>query len=121
MHMVSSRQFVALLILVTLILPMTASEIGPKSDRGGYDAAGEWQPRNSLEIHDEWWMDWSRDANQDRIDDRLAWLLTQPIEVNSEWWKRAEPGHARIFIDYDHHPSTADVEALEELLSLIHI
>ncbi len=94
---------------------MTASEISPKSDRGGYDAAGEWQPRNSLEIHDEWWIDWSRDANRDRIDDRLAWLLTQPIEVNSEWWKRAEPGHARIFIDYDHHPSTADVEALEEL------
>jgi len=113
--MVTSRQIVALLILATLILPMTASEISPKSDRGGYDAAGEWQPRNSLEIHDEWWMDWSRDANQDRIDDRLAWLLTQPIEVNSEWWKRAEPGHARIFIDYDHHPSTADVEALEEL------
>ena len=115
MYMVTSRQIVALLILATLILPMTASEISPKSDRGGYDAAGEWQPRNSLEIHDEWWMDWSRDANQDRIDDRLAWLLTQPIEVNSEWWKRAEPGHARIFIDYDHHPSTADVEALEEL------
>jgi len=115
MNMVTTRQIVALLILATLILPMTASEISPKSDRGGYDAAGEWQPRNSLEIHDEWWMDWSRDANQDRIDDRLAWLLTQPIEVNSEWWKRAEPGHARIFIDYDHHPSTADVEALEEL------
>ena len=113
--MVSSRQIVALLILATLILPMTASEISPKSDRGGYDAAGEWQPRNSLEIHDEWWMDWSRDANQDRIDDRLAWLLTQPIEINSEWWKRAEPGHARIFINYDHHPSAADVEALEEL------
>lgn len=113
--MVTSRQIVALLILATLILPMTASEISPKSDRGGYDAAGEWQPRNSLEIHDEWWMDWSRDENQDRIDDRLAWLLTQPIEVYSEWWKRAEPGHARIFIDYDHHPSTADVEALEEL------
>ena len=115
MYMVTSRQIVALLILATLILPMTASEISPKSDRGGYDAAGEWQPRNSLEIHDEWWIDWSRDANRDRIDDRLAWLLTQPIEVNSEWWKRAEPGHARIFIDYDHHPSTADVEALEEL------
>ena len=115
MYMVSSRQIVALLILATLILPMTASEISPKSDRGGYDAAGEWQPRNSLEIHDEWWMDWSRDANQDRIDDRLAWLLTQPIEINSEWWKRAEPGHARIFINYDHHPSAADVEALEEL------
>jgi len=115
MYMVSSRQIVALLILATLILPMTASEISPKSDRGGYDAAGEWQPRNSLEIHDEWWMDWSRDVNHDRIDDRLAWLLTQPIEINSEWWKRAEPGHARIFIDYDHHPSEADVEALEEL------
>ena len=78
------------------------------------DAAGEWQPRNSLEIHDEWWQDWSRDANQDKIDDRLAWLLTQPTDVSSQWWKRADSGYARVFVDYDHHPSTADVEALEE-------
>ena len=112
--MASSRRVVALLILATLIIPMTASEIGPRNDRGGVDAAGEWQPRNSLEIHDEWWQDWSRDANQDKIDDRLAWLLTQPTDVSSQWWKRADSGYARVFVDYDHHPSTADVEALEE-------
>ena len=112
--MTSSRRVVALLILATLIIPMTASEISPRNDRGGMDAAGEWQPRNSLEIHDEWWQDWSRDANQDKIDDRLAWLLTQPTDVSSQWWKRADSGYARVFVDYDHHPSTADVEALEE-------
>ena len=112
--MASSRRVVALLILATLIIPMTASEISPRNDRGGIDAAGEWQPRNSLEIHDEWWQDWSRDVNQDKIDDRLAWLLTQPTDVSSQWWKRADSGYARVFVDYDHHPSTADVEALEE-------
>ena len=112
--MTSSRRVVALLILATLIIPMTASEISPRNDRGGMDAAGEWQPRNSLEIHDEWWQDWSRDANQDKIDDRLAWLLTQPTDVSSQWWKKADSGYARVFVDYDHHPSTADVEALEE-------
>jgi subtilisin family serine protease len=112
--MASSRRVVALLILATLIIPMTASEISPRNDRGGMDAAGEWQPRNSLEIHDEWWQDWSRDANQDKIDDRLSWLLTQPTDVSSQWWKRADSGYARVFVDYDHHPSTADVEALED-------
>ena len=76
---------------------------------------GEWQPRHSLEIHDEWWEDWSRDKNHDKIDDRLAWLLTQPNDVYSQWWKRADPGYARVFVDYDHHPSTADVKALEDL------
>jgi len=113
--MFHSRRVVALLILATLIFPMTASEFTPKNDRGGLDAAGEWQPRHSLEIHDEWWEDWSRDSNQDKIDDRLAWLLTQGSEMHSQWWKRADPGYARVFVDYDHHPSSADVNALEEL------
>ena len=113
--MTSTRQAMALLILATLIMPMTASEINTNSDRGGLDAEGEWQPRKSLEIHDEWWLDWSRDANRDKIDDRLSWLLEQPPEVYSQWWIRAEPGYARVFVDYDHHPSIADVEALEDL------
>ena len=113
--MTSTRRAVALLILATLIIPMTASQINPEHERGGLDATGEWQPRHALEIHDEWWEDWSRDANQDRIDDRLEWLLTQPEEVYSKWWKRAESGQARVFVDYDHHPSTSDVRALEAL------
>ncbi|MEC7169883.1 MAG: S8 family serine peptidase, partial [Candidatus Thermoplasmatota archaeon] len=113
--MTSTRRAVALLILATLIIPMTASQINPEHERGGLDAVGEWQPRHALEIHDEWWEDWSRDANQDRIDDRLEWLLTQPEEVYSKWWKRAESGQARVFVDYDHHPSTSDVRALEAL------
>jgi len=113
--MTSSTRVVALLILATLIIPLTASQISPDNERGGLDAAGEWQPRHSLEIHDEWWEDWSRDTNQDKIDDRLAWLLTQSSDVYSEWWKRADLGYARVFVDYDHHPSTADVKALEYL------
>ena len=113
--MKSSPRVVALLILATLILPLTASQFSPNDERGGLDAAGEWQPRHSLEIHDEWWEDWSRDANQDKIDDRIAWLLNQPDDIQSQWWKRADPGFARVFVDYDHHPSTADVDALEEL------
>ena len=119
-HMMkSSRRVVALLILATLILPLTASQISPGNERGGLDAAGEWQPRHSLEIHDEWWSDWSRDTNQDKIDDRLTWLLTQSSDMYSQWWKRADPGYARVFVDYDHHPSTADVKALEDLGAIV--
>ena len=117
--MKSSRRVVALLILATLILPLTASQISPGNERGGLDAAGEWQPRHSLEIHDEWWSDWSRDTNQDKIDDRLTWLLTQSSDMYSQWWKRADPGYARVFVDYDHHPSTADVKALEDLGAIV--
>ena len=39
----------------------------------------------------------------------------QPSQTQQDWWKRAESGSARIFIDYDHHPSDADVEELESL------
>ena len=92
--MKTSRRVIALLILATLIFPLTASQIIPHDERGGLDAAGKWHPRNSLEIHDEWWEDWSRDTNQDKIDDRLAWMLTQSSDVYSQWWKRAEPGYA---------------------------
>ena len=113
--MKSSRRIVALLILATFIFPLTASQISPDNERGGLDAAGKWQPRHSLEIHDEWWEDWSRDINRDKIDDRLAWLLTQTSDVYSQWWKKADPGFARVFVDYDHHPSNADVKALEDL------
>ena len=112
----TSRRAVALLILATLLIPLTASQIYSRDDeRGGYDHAGEWQPRHALEIHDGWWNDWSRDSNQNMIDDRLEWLLEQPTEFYSSWWRMADAGNARVFIDYDHHPSSADVEAIEEL------
>ena len=62
--MTTSRRAVALLILATLLIPLTASQIYSRDDeRGGYDHAGEWQPRHALEIHDGWWNDWSRDSN----------------------------------------------------------
>ncbi|MBH33410.1 MAG: hypothetical protein CMB75_03315, partial [Euryarchaeota archaeon] len=99
-----------------MLIPLTASQINPQDDeRGGYDYAGEWQPRHALEIHDDWWNDWSRDSNQNKVDDRLEWLLEQPTEFYSSWWRMAESGSARVFIDYDHHPSSADVDAVERL------
>ena len=117
--MTASRRALALLLLATLIVPLTASQINPQTERGGFDAAGEWQPRQSLEIHDEWWQDWSRDKNGDKIDDRISWLLNQPPEIYEGWWKMADSGYARVFVDYDHHPSSADVSALEELGAVV--
>ena len=40
--MKSSPRVIALLILATLILPLTASQISPDNERGGIDATGEW-------------------------------------------------------------------------------
>ena len=42
-------------------------------------------------------------------------MIIQPSEIQNQWWKRASPGYARVFIDYDHHPTDADISALEEL------
>ena len=42
-------------------------------------------------------------------------MILQPSEIQQQWWKRASPGSARVFIDYDHHPTDADISALQEL------
>ena len=72
-------------------------------------------PSVELEIHREWWKEWSRDKDHNALDDRLEWLIDQPGEIQKNWWKRAPEGSARVFIDYDHHPTDADIYALESI------
>jgi subtilisin family serine protease/MFS family permease len=103
-------------VVLALVAPLTASSIAPEpNERGGYDVDGEWVASVESEIHASWWLHWSRDKDANSLDDRLEWLIEQPVGVQQDWWRRAPPGSARVFVDYDHHPSDADVRAIEEL------
>ena len=113
--MVGRRTLVASALILVLILPMAASTLVVNEGRGGYDADGVWTESVELPLHHEWWLDWSRDKDHDSIDDRLEWLLEQPVDFQEDWWRRAPAGHARVFIGFDHHPSDADVSALESM------
>ena len=113
--MVGRRTLVASALILVLILPMAASTLVVNEGRGGYDADGVWTESVELPLHHEWWLDWSRDKDHDAIDDRLEWLLEQPVDFQEDWWRRAPAGHARVFINYDHHPSDADVSVLESM------
>ena len=104
------------IVLIMLMAPLVSSSISDDSrQRGGLDFNGDWVDSVEPEIHFEWWLDWSRDKDGNSIDDRLEWLILQPSEIQQQWWKRASPGSARVFIDYDHHPTDADISALQEL------
>ncbi len=110
------RGTIASLIILALFAPLASSSIVmEENDRGGFDADGDWRPSVELEIHSKWWLHWSRDKDANSIDDRLEWLIEQPEEIQRDWWRRASDGNARIFVNYDHHPSDADVGALESL------
>ena len=103
-------------IVLLMLLPLASSDIQPiEEGKGGLDADGVWTESVESELHSMWWSHWSRDKDRNSLDDRLEWLLAQPSQTQQDWWKRAESGSARIFIDYDHHPSDADVEELESL------
>ena len=103
-------------IILLMLLPLASSDIQPfEEGKGGLDADGVWTESVESELHSNWWSHWSRDKDRNSLDDRLEWLLDQPSQTQQDWWKRAESGSARIFIDYDHHPSDADVEELESL------
>ena len=103
-------------IILLMLLPLASSDIQPiEEGKGGLDADGVWTESVESELHSNWWSHWSRDKDRNSLDDRLEWLLEQPSQTQQDWWKRAESGSARIFIDYDHHPSDADVEELESL------
>ena len=103
-------------IILLMLLPLASSNLQPIQDgKGGLDADGVWKESVESELHSNWWSHWSRDKDRNSLDDRLEWLLEQPSQTQQDWWKRAESGSARIFIDYDHHPSDADVEELESL------
>ena len=107
--------FVSLALLV-LIAPLAASSISVEPSRqGGFDANGDWVPSVESDIHLNWWTHWSRDKDSNSLDDRLEWLIEQPEQTQRDWWKRAPEGSARIFVDYDHHPTDADILALESL------
>ena len=106
----------ASLALMMLLAPLVSSSISIESTiRGGLDTNGDWTSSVESEIHWNWWAHWSRDKNSNSIDDRLEWLIDQPEEKQRDWWRRAPEGYARIFVDYDHHPTDADILALERL------
>ena len=110
------RAVYASTILLILIAPLSSSSIHQEQDGiGGFDADGFWSPSVELEIHREWWTEWSRDKDYNALDDRLEWLIEQPEEIQRSWWKRAPEGSARVFVDYDHHPTDADIYALESI------
>ena len=114
--MVGRTAAIASALVMLFILPLAASTIAPvEQGRGGLDADGRWVLSVESDLHAEWWLHWSRDKDSDSLDDRLEWLLQQPDQVQQDWWRRAPEGSARIFIDYNHHPTDADVSALEEL------
>ncbi len=112
----SRRAMLASLAMLVIVAPLGSSSIYQEQDRiGGLDAEGNWSPSVESEIHREWWTEWSRDKDSNSVDDRLEWLIEQPEETQREWWKRAPEGSARIFVDYDHHPTDADISALESM------
>ena len=60
--MMRRRGFLASVLIIVLIVPLASSSILPtKKTDGGLDADGEWQSSMESGIHNEWWLDWSRD------------------------------------------------------------
>mgnify|MGYP004283563349 CR=1 FL=1 len=113
--MVGRRAVLATAIALLFLIPLASSTIIAEREPGGFDADGNWIASVEHDVHPNWWLHWSRDKDGNELDDRLEWLLEQPAEMQQDWWKRAPPGSARIFVDYDHHPTDADVSALEDL------
>ncbi len=113
--MVGRSGALASAIVLLFLLPLVSSTIVATQEAGGFDAQGEWSASVEHDVHPDWWLHWSRDKDANELDDRLEWLLEQPAELQQDWWRRAPPGSARVFVDYDHHPTDADVSALEAL------
>ncbi len=113
--MVGRSGALASAIVLLFLLPLVSSTIVATQEAGGFDAEGDWSASVEHDVHPYWWLHWSRDKDANELDDRLEWLLEQPAELQQDWWRRASPGSARVFIDYDHHPTDADVSALKDL------
>jgi subtilisin family serine protease/MFS family permease len=113
--MVGRSGALASAIVLLFLLPLASSTIVATQEAGGFDAEGVWSASVEHDVHPYWWLHWSRDKDANELDDRLEWLLEQPAELQQDWWRRAPPGSARVFVDYNHHPTDADVSALEGL------
>ena len=113
--MAGRRGALALAIVLLFLIPIASSTIMAQQEAGGFDAEGNWSASVEHDVHPYWWLYWSRDKDSNELDDRLEWLLEQPAELQQDWWRRAPPGSARVFVDYNHHPTDADVSALEAL------
>ena len=113
--MVGRSGALASAIVLLFLLPLASSTIVATQEAGGFDAEGDWSASVEHDVHPYWWLHWSRDKDANELDDRLEWLLEQPAELQQDWWRRAPQGSARVFVDYDHHPTDADVSALEAL------
>ena len=113
--MVGRSGVLAAAIALLFLVPLASSTIIAENEPGGFDADGNWIASVEHEVHPNWWLYWSRDKDGNELDDRLEWLLEQPAELQQDWWRRAPPGSARIFVDYDHHPTDADISVLGEL------
>ena len=113
--MVGRSGALAAAIVLLFLLPLASSTIVATQEAGGFDVEGEWSASVEHDVHPYWWLHWSRDKDANELDDRLEWLLEQPAELQQDWWRRAPPGSARVFVDYNHHPTDADVLALEDL------
>ena len=62
---------------------------------------------NSPNYEVNWWDIYSRDKDRDGISDVLIWKIGQGE-------KFFNPGEARVFVRYDHHPNDYDVQRLED-------
>jgi len=113
--MAGRRGALASAIVLLFLIPIASSTIMAHQEAGGFDAEGNWSASVESDVHPNWWLYWSRDKDANKLDDRLEWLLEQPADVQQDWWRRAPAGSARVFVDYDHHPTDADVSALAEL------
>ena len=114
--MAGRRATVVSLIVLLMLVPMASSNIHPSLDKkGGHDADGVWTSSAESDLHSGWWEHWSRDRDRNSLDDRLEWILEQQEDFQKDWWKRADTGFARVIVDYNHHPSDADVSELEGL------
>jgi len=113
--MAGRRGALASAIVLLFLIPIASSTIMAHQEAGGFDAEGNWSASVESDVHPNWWLYWSRDKDANKLDDRLEWLLEQPADIQQDWWRRAPAGSARVFVDYDHHPTDADVSALGEL------
>ena len=111
-----SRKLWALCLCLTLLLPIPAMTVlSPQvsnADEGtGIATHVEGTspgsgPSPSPSTQGPWWERYARDKDRDGVSDLLIWKLEQGARFYPA-------GQARVFVRYDHHPTDADVAAME--------